>query len=418
LSSDLTQNWSNTSLISADNTWAAVPSIQGFRGDNLTTGIGVDPRTILADGSGTPINVLANRTNTNLTTGGVGEFHLANPVVALQGSVTADAPHLVLYLDATSVSGVTVSFTLRDIDGSANNAQQQVAVQYRVGGGAWANVPGGYVADATAGPGLAGLETPVSVVLPADADDQSNVQVRILTTNAAGFDEWIGIDDIVVTIGTPRVSVEKLADAAENGASGTFRFTRTGDLSQPLTVNVAVSGSATGGADYVALPATVTFVANSATATLTVTPKSDNEFEDADDDNDVIDPETVVLTVASGTEYVSSDSVATASITDDPPRVTTSVSWSQNSQTGELGHIVVTRSGGDLTQPLTAWVEIRGDVELEGDSVTAIMAAMVEFGSNETIATINAILNPGGGGNVPIDPSMRNESVLSSRPSN
>ncbi len=199
LTSDLTQNWSNTSLITADNNWSAVPSIQGFRGDNLTTGIGVDPRTILADGSGTPINVLANRTNTNLTTGGVGEFHLANPVVALQGSVTADAPHLVMYLDATSVSGVMVSFTLRDIDGSANNAVQQVAVQYRVGGGAWANVPGGYVADATAGPGLAGLETPVSVVLPADADDQSNVQVRILTTNAAGFDEWVGVDDIVVT---------------------------------------------------------------------------------------------------------------------------------------------------------------------------------------------------------------------------
>ena len=199
LTSYLTQNWSNPALITADNNWSAVPSIQGFRGDNLTTGIGVDPRTILADGSGTPISVLANRTNTNLTTGGVGEFHLANPVVALQGSVTADVPQLVLYLDATSVSGVMVSFTLRDIDGSANNAAQQVAVQYRVGGGAWANVPGGYVADATAGPGLAGLETPVSVVLPAAADDQSNVQVRILTTNAAGFDEWVGIDDIAVT---------------------------------------------------------------------------------------------------------------------------------------------------------------------------------------------------------------------------
>lgn len=200
LTSDLTQNWSNISLITVDDNWSAVPSIQGFRGDNLTTGIGVDLRTILADGHGTPIDVIANRTNPNLTTGGVAEFHLANPVVALQGSVTADAPHLVLYLDTTSVSGVMVSFTLRDIDGSANNAVQQVAVQYRVGaGGAWANVPGGYVADATAGPGLAGGEIPVSVVLPADADDQSNVQVRILTTNAAGYDEWVGIDDIVVT---------------------------------------------------------------------------------------------------------------------------------------------------------------------------------------------------------------------------
>ena len=200
LTGPLTQNWSNISLITADNNWSAVPSIQGFRGDNLTTGVGVDPRTILADGSGTPINVLANRTNTNLVTGGVGEFHLANPVVGLQGSDVADAPHLVLYLNASNVSGVRVSFKLRDIDGSANNAVQPVAVQYRVGAsGNWTNVPGGYVADATAGPGVQGGEIPVNVVLPSNADDKGLVQVRILTTNAVGNDEWVGIDDIVVS---------------------------------------------------------------------------------------------------------------------------------------------------------------------------------------------------------------------------
>ncbi len=47
---------------------------------------------------------------------------------------------------------MTVSFNLRDLDNSANDSvQQPIAVQYRLSdSGAWANVPNGYVADASA----------------------------------------------------------------------------------------------------------------------------------------------------------------------------------------------------------------------------------------------------------------------------
>ena len=38
-------------------------------------------------------------------------------------------------------------------------------------------------------------------VLPAAADDRSLVQVRVLTANAAGQDEWVGVDDLAVTAG-------------------------------------------------------------------------------------------------------------------------------------------------------------------------------------------------------------------------
>ena len=55
------------------------------------------------------------------------------------------------------------------------------------------------MADATTGPSLATLVTPVSVALPAAANDEPMVQVRIITTNAVGNDEWVGIDDIAVT---------------------------------------------------------------------------------------------------------------------------------------------------------------------------------------------------------------------------
>jgi hypothetical protein len=197
------QDWSNTGLITVTDDWSGVPGVVGYRGDGLTTATGVDPQTVTADGSATPIDVNANQTNPDtFTTGGVSEFHLANPVVALQGSGTADAPHVVLTLDTTGETDITVAYVLRDVDGSVDNAIQQVALQYRVGSaGAYTNLAGGYVADATSGPSQATQVTPVSVTLPAAAENQSLVQVRVITADAVGSDEWVGIDDISVTGG-------------------------------------------------------------------------------------------------------------------------------------------------------------------------------------------------------------------------
>ena len=80
-----TQDWTNIGLITTTDNWNNVPGVIGYRGDGLAGGTGVNPQTILADGSGTPVNVLANQTNPNtLTTGGVAEFHITNPVVALR----------------------------------------------------------------------------------------------------------------------------------------------------------------------------------------------------------------------------------------------------------------------------------------------------------------------------------------------
>lgn len=198
---DLIQDWSDIGLLNANDSWANVPSIVGYRGDGLTSGTGTDPRTITASSPVVDVNV--NQTNPlTFTTGGVTEFQLANPVVALAGSGTAAAPYLALYLDATGRQNVTLSFLLRDLETGPDDAIQQVAVQYRLNDTSpWSNVPGGYVADATGGPNSANplLQTPVSVTLPADANNAATLQVRIMTTNAVGNDEWVGIDDICVT---------------------------------------------------------------------------------------------------------------------------------------------------------------------------------------------------------------------------
>ena len=203
-----TQDWANEALIPVSDDWLSVPGVIGYRGDGLTNATGVDPQSVL--GVGIPVvDVNANQTSPNtFTTGGVAEFHAGtntggNAVVALSGSGTARAPHIVLTLNTTGLFNITISYNLRDLDGSTDNAISPVALQFRVGeSGDYTNAPAGFVSDASAGPSLAGLVTPVSVVLPAEVSNQPVVQVRIITTDAVGSDEWIGIDDIDVS-GSP-----------------------------------------------------------------------------------------------------------------------------------------------------------------------------------------------------------------------
>lgn len=202
------QNWSNTALLNAPDDWSQVPGIVGYLGENVFDSTpGRLARTIVGDSASVPDLIPNQSTPATLVAGGVAEFHMANPVVALQGSATADYPHLVLHLNTQASPGpVIVQCRLRDIDGSGDNAQQQVVVQYRPQpSGEWINAPGGQYRDVTAGPNQVGLETEVAVVLPGNAGGRPQLQVRFLTTNAVGNDEWVGIDDIVVMTATSGV---------------------------------------------------------------------------------------------------------------------------------------------------------------------------------------------------------------------
>ncbi|MFM6128683.1 MAG: bluetail domain-containing putative surface protein, partial [Sphaerospermopsis kisseleviana] len=87
---------------------------------------------------------------------------------------------------------------------------------------------------------------------------------------------------------------------AEDGTTNLiYTFSRTGATTTALTVNYTVAGTATLGTDYTGIAATpavktVTFAANSATATVTVDPTADTTIEP---------DETVALTLATGTGY-------------------------------------------------------------------------------------------------------------------
>jgi len=235
--SNFSQNWTNPGLITANDNWSSIPSLIGYRGDGLTSIVGADPQTVLLDGSGTPVDVIANQTNPDtLTTGGIAEFQIANPTIALQASGTADAPQLVLHLDATGQQAVRVSFTLRDVDNSPDNATTPIALQYRIGPtGNFINLPDGYIADNSLSSPSVNInaltrETRLSVLLPTAVNNQSQVQVRWLTANSTGNDEWIGIDDIQVT------SLAIATNTAPVGVADTYTLAENSTLTTAAAV--------------------------------------------------------------------------------------------------------------------------------------------------------------------------------------
>ncbi|MCB9561159.1 MAG: DUF4215 domain-containing protein [Kofleriaceae bacterium] len=202
------QDWTDTTQFTVDDDWSGVPGIVGHTGLNLVPNPGgADPAGVLADGADTPVMVRVGRTSPPSTLGIVqlvGGPVGTDPLVAIAGSNQFDAPHLVIFLDTRGSASVEVSYVLVDEGAISNEVDAQpVALQYRIGtSGPYTNVPEGYAADPT-DRGRLGRRTPIRAMLPADAADREVVQVRILTANTQGLDDWVGIDNILVRAGHP-----------------------------------------------------------------------------------------------------------------------------------------------------------------------------------------------------------------------
>lgn len=323
------QDWSNTGLVTANDNWSGVPGIEGYLGQDITTTTGADPQALLAPSAlANDLDAIANQANPNtLSSGGVAEFDgIADPVVALQGSGTADAPYLLINLATTGQSSINVAYNLRDIDGSADNAVQPVALQYRVGSsGDFTNVPAGFVADATTGPSLATLVTHVSATLPAAANNQPLVQVRIITSNASGNDEWVGIDDISITAGssggTPVVSFGSTSAAEGDSGTTPFFFTISSNIAPTTDLNIGyttVDGTATTtDGDYVAKSGTATIAAGTTSVTISVDVNGDTTQEPNEAFSVVVtNAGGAVIGNGTGTGTISNDDVTVTPIHD------------------------------------------------------------------------------------------------------
>ena len=142
-------------------------------------------------------------------------------------------------------------------------------------------------------------------------------QEYYVATSPAGWRTRIGsfsFPSCAPAAGLPRVTIAvTTATATEAGpTSGVLTVTRTGDTTSALTVSYAAAGTATAGADYIALPGTVTIPAGASTATISVTPIDDS----------LVEPnETVIVSLAADPAYgVGSPGSATITIvSDDTP---------------------------------------------------------------------------------------------------
>jgi len=146
--------------------------------------------------------------------------------------------------------------------------------------------------------------------------------------------------------------------ATEAGATtGQFTVSRTDSTASSLTVKYDVTGTATSGIDYRVLSGSVTILAGSAMATITVTPIDDTVVEA---------PETVIAKISANDAYtIGTQNSAKVTITSDDvlPTITSFTPTS-----GEEG-TVVTINGTNLTG--TTAVKFNGTATTIITNVTA-----------------------------------------------
>ncbi len=143
----------------------------------------------------------------------------------------------------------------------------------------------------------------------------------------------------------PTVTITAVDGAASEPGSDTasFRVSRAGATSAPLTVDLAIAGTATNGSDYNSLGTSVTISRGQGSVTVTVTPRDDTSYEGS---------ETVTLTIAGHPSYViGASSGATLTIADNEspaagPTVTVSATDAGASEPGtNRGTFTVSRTG-------------------------------------------------------------------------
>jgi subtilisin family serine protease/Ca2+-binding RTX toxin-like protein len=169
---------------------------------------------------------------------------------------------------------------------------------------------------------------------------------------------------------------------------GQYTLTRTGPTTSSLTVNVALSGTATNGTDYTTIPTTVTFAAGSSTAVVNLSVTDDTLVEGT---------ETATLTVTSGTGYtVGTSASAIVNIADnDPPQVSVVATDANAAETllgttPNPGQYILTRTG-PTTSSLTVNVALSGTATNGTDYTTIPTTVTFAAGSSTALVNLNVI---------------------------
>lgn len=139
--------------------------------------------------------------------------------------------------------------------------------------------------------------------------------------------------DRVVSVSAPN------AEASETGSAGEFSISRSGDTSNPLTVDFTVTGTAVGGEDYTNITTSVTLAAGEASTNFTINPIDDSVAEFT---------ENVLVTITPSTNYLVGTASASVLIIDNEmPELSISVvsPTMYESVSGDYARFQITRKG-------------------------------------------------------------------------
>jgi C1A family cysteine protease len=193
--------------------------------------------------------------------------------------------------------------------------------------------------------------------------------------------------DDVAALPTVTITANDPTASEAGTTTGQFTITRTGATTSALTVNYAVSGTATPGSDYSSIGTSVTIPAGSASATKTVTPINDTTVE-----ND----ETVVVTLSSNAAYtVGSPNSATVTITSDDVAALPTVTITANDPTATeagttTGQFTITRTGA-TTSALTVNYAVSGTATSGSDYSSIGTSVTIPAGSASATKTVTPI---------------------------
>lgn len=169
------------------------------------------------------------------------------------------------------------------------------------------------------------------------------------------------------------VAMESGNDYAE------FTISRFGSWDNALTINFTVSGTVFSGADYVALPPTVTIPAGQGSVILPVKAINDLFVEGT---------ETVILTLTPDAAYLGNGSATVYIVDDDLPLITVSATDATALESGGTGTFTVTRTG-NLAQDLLVNYLVFGTALSALDYNVQFGSVIIPAGASSTTVTVN-----------------------------
>ena len=205
----------------------------------------------------------------------------------------------------------------------------------------------------------------VPVPLIDDALIESSKTISIVLSNLVGlrFNTQTNHTLTILDDDSPVVRIFATdTNAAESGDTGSVTFIRSGPTNNAITVNVSYSGTASAGADYTSLPATVFLAAGVTNAVFTVAPMQDITAEGT---------ETVIISVTAGSGYaVGTPAGATVFISDDDRNVVTIAANAPLAREGGTNGMLTLTRTGSTNAALSVTLTVSGTATSGGDYTT------------------------------------------------